>query len=240
MDTIKVNFKNIIAHRGLSALERENTASAFVAAGNRKNYGIETDVHVTLDGKYVIIHNDDTEQVAGVNLPVEGSCFNDLRALRLLDTDGTKDRGDLIIPTVTEYIRICKRYEKHCFFEFKNAFKREQIAEICDFFIKEDYIEHTTFISFVYENLLALRELYPAASAQFLTGEMNDEVINRCKKDNLGLDVEHHAITKETVEAAHAAGLEVNTWTVDAPEDAERVISCGVDYITSNVLEYGE
>ena len=240
MDTIKVNFKNIIAHRGQSALERENTASAFVAAGNRKNYGIETDVHATKDGKYVIIHNDNTEQVAGVNLSVEGSCFSDLRALRLLDMDGTKDRGDLMLPTVTEYIRICKRYEKHCFFEFKNAFKKEQIAEICDFFIKEDYMEHTTFISFVYENLLALRELYPAASAQYLTGEMSDEIINRCKKDNLGLDVEHHALTKETVRAAHAAGLEVNCWTVDSSEDAERVISYGVDYITSDILEYGE
>ena len=61
MDTIKINFKNIVAHRGQSGLERENTASAFVAAGNRRNVGIETDVHVTADGKYIIIHNDDTE-----------------------------------------------------------------------------------------------------------------------------------------------------------------------------------
>lgn len=53
MDTIKIDKNNVklIAHRGVSGIERENTAAAFVAAGNRSYYGIETDVHVTKDGK---------------------------------------------------------------------------------------------------------------------------------------------------------------------------------------------
>ena len=56
MNTIKINANNtkIIAHRGLSGIEKENTNAAFVAAGNRSYYGIETDVHKTLDGKYVV------------------------------------------------------------------------------------------------------------------------------------------------------------------------------------------
>ena len=51
MDTIKIKKKKVkmIAHRGLSGLERENTCSAFVAAGNRSYFGIETDVHRTAD-----------------------------------------------------------------------------------------------------------------------------------------------------------------------------------------------
>ena len=59
MDTIKFTEKGnvkMIAHRGLSGLERENTNAAFVAAGQRSYYGIETDVHVTADEKYIIIH----------------------------------------------------------------------------------------------------------------------------------------------------------------------------------------
>ena len=37
MDTIKINSNGvkIIAHRGLSGIEKENTCPAFVAAGNR-------------------------------------------------------------------------------------------------------------------------------------------------------------------------------------------------------------
>ena len=55
MDTIKINKGSalIVAHRGLSGLERENTASAFVAAGNRSYYGIETDIWRTSDGHFL-------------------------------------------------------------------------------------------------------------------------------------------------------------------------------------------
>ena len=41
----------IVAHRGLSGIEPENTNLAFVAAGNRSYFGIETDIHVTKDGR---------------------------------------------------------------------------------------------------------------------------------------------------------------------------------------------
>ena len=43
-----------IAHRGLSSIWRENSLSAFKAAGKEEYWGIETDVHPTSDGKYVI------------------------------------------------------------------------------------------------------------------------------------------------------------------------------------------
>ena len=49
MDTIKIEKKNtlMVAHRGVSGLEKENTLAAFIAAGNRSYYGVETDVHRT-------------------------------------------------------------------------------------------------------------------------------------------------------------------------------------------------
>ena len=73
MDTLKLDKGSIkmIAHRGLSGIERENTAAAFVAAGNHSYFGIETDVHRTADGKYIIIHDDVTGRVAVDNYPVE-------------------------------------------------------------------------------------------------------------------------------------------------------------------------
>ena len=48
MDTIKICTENkplMIAHQGGSGLELGNTNAAFVAAGNRSYFGIETDVH---------------------------------------------------------------------------------------------------------------------------------------------------------------------------------------------------
>ena len=47
----------IIAHRGASAVEPENSLPAFETAGRRGVWAIETDVHRTLDGKLVCFHN---------------------------------------------------------------------------------------------------------------------------------------------------------------------------------------
>ena len=78
MNTIKLNHKNVlmVAHRGVSGLEPENSIPAFIAAGNRSYYGVETDVHVTGDGKFVVIHDDHTGRVAGDNLCVEQSSYD--------------------------------------------------------------------------------------------------------------------------------------------------------------------
>ena len=88
MNTIKLNTAGtnvkMVAHRGLSGLETENTNAAFVAAGNRESYfGIETDIHRTLDGKYIIFHDDNTKRMAKDSMIVEETTFDTLRSLHL-------------------------------------------------------------------------------------------------------------------------------------------------------------
>lgn len=153
----------MIAHRGLSGIEKENTNAAFIAAGNRSYFGIETDVHKTVDGKFVIIHDDTTGRVAIDDLEVEKSTFETLRKLSLCDTDDKKGRADLHIPTLTEYISTCKRYGKTAVLELKNAFTSDEIAAICDEIKSCDYLENVIFISFVLIILLNLERLSPRA-----------------------------------------------------------------------------
>ena len=105
MDTLRLQAPKprMIAHRGLSGIEMENTCSAFVAAGNRSHFGIETDVHVTADGQFIIIHDDSTKRVALDDLTVENSTYETLRSLRLCDKDGKRGRKDLALPSLSEY-----------------------------------------------------------------------------------------------------------------------------------------
>lgn len=240
MDTVKIKFANIVAHRGLSGIERENTASAFVAAGNRHNVGIETDVHVTADGKYILIHNDNTEQVTGQKHVVEQTDYETLRALRVIDMDGTQDRADLMLPSVTEYIRICKRYDKLCVLELKNAFTEAQVLEIVALFEQEGYLDKAIFITFVYDNLVYLKKHYPTQPAQFLCDGFTDDLIAKLQAIRVDVDMYHKSVTAEVVQALHAAGIKINVWTVDDKADAERFAGYGVDYITSNILEAEE
>ena len=99
--TVRIEKKHVqmIAHRGLSGLERENTCAAFVAAGNRSYYGIETDIHKTKDGQFVVFHDDTTQRLTDLDWVVEERTLVELRTLRLRDMDG-HIRGDLVLPTL--------------------------------------------------------------------------------------------------------------------------------------------
>ena len=132
MDTLKFNNRNtlVVAHRGLSGIEKENTNSAFVAAGNRSYFGIETDIHKTKDGHFVINHDSDFKRVAGCETVIEESTLEEIMNIVLLDTDGTKDRYDLRPTVLQNYITICKKYGKHSVLELKSDFTDEEISKI--------------------------------------------------------------------------------------------------------------
>lgn len=239
MDTIKINKGNVkmVAHRGVSGLEKENTNAAFVAAGNRSYFGVETDVHRTADGKYVIIHDVDTARVAIDNVNVESSTFDFVRTIQLVDIDGKKGRTDLRIPSLEEYIRICKKYEKYCILELKGSYTKEGVQGIIDIINNEQYLDKVIFISFSLQNLIHLRELLPNQPAQFLTGEWSDTLIDTLKQHNLDLDVYYTSLNEENVKKLKEAGILINAWTCDNKEAAERLVALGVDFITSNILE---
>ena len=110
----------MIAHRGLSGLKMENTLPAFEEAGKRSYYGIETDVHVTKDGKFIITHDDDLKRIAGLDLIIEESTFEELRALRFKDLNGVSEEKNLYLPSLEEYISVCKKYNKQAILELKN------------------------------------------------------------------------------------------------------------------------
>ena len=239
IDTLHLNSPKpkMIAHRGLSGLELENTNSAFVAAGNRSYFGIETDVHVTADGQFAIIHDDNTKRVGGDEMIVEKTTFETLRAIRLVDKDGQKGRRDLMIPSLAEYISICKKYDKEAVLELKNHMKPQQIYAIIDVIRECGWLEHTTFISFDLPNMICIRQRLPEQRVQYLISEYTDWLLETLVKEKLDLDIYYKAITAERVKELHDNGIEVNVWTVDTLEDAQRMTEYGVDYITSNIIE---
>lgn len=242
MDTIKIRAGacKMVAHRGVSGLEKENTMAAFVAAGNRSYYGIETDIHRTLDGHYVAIHDADTGRVARQKLNVGQSTLAELRDVCLNDIADGEPRGDLRIPTLQEYARTCKRYGKVSVLELKDDFTRAQLEEIIAILRAEGQLENVVFIAFALENLLRLREILPEQPAQYLVSRMEAGVEQALLAHGLDLDAHYAAVDAALVQRLHAHGRKVNCWTVDAPEEAQRLVAMGVDYITSNILEGGD
>lgn len=236
--TVKIEKKQarVIAHRGISGLERENTCAAFVAAGNRSHFGIETDVRVTADRQFLIHHDSNLTRLLGIDCFVEDNEAAWLRSLQMKDLEGNV-RGDLIMPTLQEYLRICKYYGKIAVLELKREYAPEDIPALVEAIRQEGWLEHTVFISFYLNNLIRLRKILPEHPIQYLTEEWNETVAADLETYDLDLDIYYKSLTRETVELLHSQGKVVNVWTVDDPEVAAELIDMGVDYITSNILE---
>ena len=238
MQTIHIEKKQaqLIAHRGVSKLERENTAAAFVAAGNRSYFGIETDIYKTLDGKFIIHHDPSVLRLTGVDWQIGEHTLEQLRTLRLQDWDD-RGRGDLVMPTLEEYLRICRKYEKTAVLEIKRSVLPEDVPAVVETVKEEGYLEHTVFISFSLENMICLRQLLPEQPLQLLTRELTPEALDAFSRYGLDWDVDYRNLKAEQVQQVHALGRKVNVWTVDDPDTARELIEMGVDYITTNILE---
>lgn len=239
MNTIKINKKNtqMIAHRGVSGLEKENTIPAFIAAGSRTYYGCECDVYLTLDRKVVILHDNNTERVSGIKENVKESNYDNLKQIKFFNVEGTKRCDYYYIPLLKEYLEICKRYEKIAVVEIKDNISEEDVLDIVNVVKEENYLENTVFISFYPWNLQKVRKHYPDQNVQFLSNDINEEIIDLCVRENFDIDLRHDRITKELIERFHSHGLKVNTFTVNDQEEAERFCEWGIDYITTNILE---
>lgn len=240
IDTIKFNDKGnckMVAHRGISGIEKENTCPAFVIAGTRTYFGIETDVHVTKDGKFVISHDSNIQRVSGVNLVIEESTLEEIRKVKIFDTDGVSYRSDLIFPVLDDYLKICKKFGKIAVLELKEDMTRENIKAITETVAEEKMEENIIYISFFKNNLLYLKNIKSDAKIQFLCSEANEDSLNFIFENGFDIDCYYNGLTKEKVALIHQKGLKVNCWTVDDLENAKKMIEYGVDYITSNILE---
>ncbi len=240
MNTIKFNVDNklkMVAHRGVSGLERENTCPAFVAAGVKSYYGIETDVHITKDGKFIIHHDDSVKRLTGKDFVIRETDFDTLRSLRMLDIDNETARDDLFLPTLEEYFSICRKYEKTAVLELKEEMSEEAVLGIAKAAEALSMLSSTVFISFSGQNLLYLRKHFPNTTAQFLSSSVTEEVVQFILENNFDADISHRAITKEFIDVMHEHGRIVNAWTVNTVEDATRLAAIGIDMITTNILE---
>jgi len=121
--------------------------------------------------------------------------------------------------------------------ELKNRMSPEDIGLIINKIKALDYLNGVIFISFSWDNLIDVKRLEPGQKAQFLTGNCDDELIRKLVENKLDLDIHYQGLSKELLDTLHENNIEVNCWTVDNKEEAERLVSWGVDYLTSNILE---
>jgi len=140
-------------------------------------------------------------------------------------------------PTLQQYLDICISGDKVAVIELKPEYAKSDIVALVNRVRNLGWLDNTVFISFHMSNMLTLRELLPTQSLQFVTIMWDPMLLDILVKNKLDLDIEHNMLTKKRVTQAHELGLQVNCWTVDGKRATRFLEKCGVDYITTDVLQ---
>ena len=108
-----------IIHRGLAKKTfKENSIKAFKFCF-KKNYGIETDLHTTLDNKIVCYHDFSLKRFKSKKL---------IKNLKYKDINKIASKYKMHIPTLNEVIKISKK--NYLMLEIKSKFTKKNFFEV--------------------------------------------------------------------------------------------------------------
>lgn len=235
----------IIAHRGASFDAPENTLGAFRLGYAQAADAGELDIHLSRDGRIVVIHDADTARTAGIARPVVAQSLDELRTLEAGQWGPW--RGSAFaekIPLLTEVLAVVPA-GRRLFIEIKVG--PEILPEFARVLQASGVpAPSLPVITFNLEVARAAKRLLPAHEVSWLaaydqdkqTGRFPDidRLISQARAAGLdGLDLQaNFPIDAAFVQKVRAAGLKLYTWTVDDPAVARGLAAAGVDGITTN------
>ena len=223
-----------VAHRGCHWNCFENTVQAFEAAAKGDFYGIEMDIHLTKDKKW-IIHHDPDFLSNGVKHVIKEENFDDLIKLPL----DNEWNYEAYCPSLEDYLKIVHGSGKTPIIEIKPKnpsihHLKQVIKQVKNYFALNEVV----FIAFYPWPLFKLKFLYgKKVRIQQLWEPTHPFIMKWAYQHRFGLDADMQCLTKEIVDKFHAKGLEVNVWTIDDEESLKKFEEMGVDYITTNKFD---
>jgi glycerophosphoryl diester phosphodiesterase len=227
-------YTMIIAHRGASQDAPENTLAAVNLAWEKGADAVEVDVRLSMDNRIMVIHDADTKRTAGDRMAVRESMSSSLRTLDA--SCGIETYRGERIPFIEEVLSSVPE-GKVLFVEVKTD------TVIIPYLVKwlEDHPkkDRVAVISFDFNVCAMMKREIPDLPVYWLhytlSGSYRSKWIDAAGEAGLdGLNFRYKGISREYVEAVHAAGLKMFAWAVDEPEEAARLIKFGIDGITTN------
>jgi glycerophosphoryl diester phosphodiesterase len=219
-----------IGHRGAMGHETENTIASVKKALELGVDMIEIDVFVLKTGEVVVFHDETLDNLTNHKGNIEEYSFTELQKVKV--------KGNHSIPTLADVITIIDK-KVPLNIELKGKNTAQPTQKIVHSFYKKGWSKKDFVISsFLWEELKIYRKLDLKIPIAILTEENPIDAIS------IGVDVKAFAInpwyktlTKQNVEYLHKSGFKINTYTVNEPEDINKVIELGVDGIFCNFPE---
>ncbi|MEM0226418.1 MAG: glycerophosphodiester phosphodiesterase family protein [Thermofilaceae archaeon] len=212
----------VVAHRGASGYEPENTLRAVRRAIEIGVDAVEVDVRVSKEGVPVVIHDDSLDRTTNGRGRVRDMTVAELRRL-----DAGKGER---IPLLEEVLDEVKE-RVALFLELKEIESAEPALHLV---LDRGMLNQVLFISFDAQTLSTVKRAEPRAHIGLIYAKPGDGIVE-AKRLGCEFVLPHFRLaTEKAVAFAHRMKLMVVAWTVDDPALAAELKGRGVDGVASN------
>jgi glycerophosphoryl diester phosphodiesterase len=221
----------VVGHRGAAGEQPENTLTGFRYALDLGVDFVECDVHLTRDGRLVVMHDATVDRTTNGQGAISALSLARIRSL---------DAGDgEQVPTFDEVLDlVAGRAPLLC--ELKgNGVEEAAVAAVADHSLEDQVI----FTSFSLDRLATVRQLgdhYRLGA--ILPNASEIEIARAVALGAEAIGVRYTNLCYRILAQAHEAGLQVRAWNPDTLAEQQAMIVLGVDGISTNrpslLLEY--
>lgn len=240
---LKENVKStaqvkMIAHRGLSAVAPENSLSAFRLATEAGFGYVETDIHKTKDGHWVVMHDPTVDRMTDGEGAIADMTLEQIKALTINRGSGIAQYPDEKVPTLNEYLKVVTEGGAYPVIEVKakGAFDFKDVV----YLLREYGItDKAIILDYDAQHLKTIRALCPELKMQLLCHFIKREVIDTVEQiGNCGVDGMYNFQRNNKLCAEiREKGIPLNMWTIDSEQALEKIITLGAGMATTNSLK---
>lgn len=212
----------VIAHRGGGDLYPENTLKAFQASEALGVDLVECDVHVSLDGVLMAIHDPTLERTGG-----ETAKVSDLTADQLARIDVGSGEGVPTLATVLDLLSI------PVVVELKTRAAVDGLLRL----LASDptLVRRVVPISFYHPVVKSLVDRVPGLEAGVLLVGVPVDLAQVAHNAHVSLvSLHHEMVDRELVDRMHKENLKVSVWTPNTASAIRAMVEAGVDGIASD------
>jgi glycerophosphoryl diester phosphodiesterase len=232
----------IIAHRGGAHESTENTIAAFQRAVKVGADGIETDIRLTRDGVVVVYHDEYFGRVEGLATAertrlISDMSYSELSRQALVPVG--EDTGGRRVPTLDDLLSSVKTALLNI--ELKRGARFGELVNKTIGVLKNfSELDRVILESPDLETAEKLRAALGPRIKLHINPGYDESVPYMVSLERVlkfkpqSISVSYKKLSREIVELAHKAGVEVWVWTVDSPEIAEAMRLLGVDAIKTD------
>lgn len=237
--TLPEHTLRMTAHRGLSVLAPENTLPAFRLAGEYGFWGAECDISQTSDGVWVLMHDKDVDRMTDGEGLVSAFTFDELSALTIDAGNHVEQYPGTKVPTLVEYLDVCKAYGLHPVIEIKEVVDVNHLPDLAAILRAREEKDRFVIISFGKDLITGIKTLLPDIPCYLLGGPCTAQDVDFCIDHGLdGIDTSYN-VQADVVRYAQENDVLLMAWTVDSVTWTERMADYGITDLTTNCLVPG-